>query len=1096
MKTFRIKFPRRVRIHGGECGAVARALHHKAQKVALTQNEQSLISDECSLLRQADLEKSSISTFIERKQMSTKTSIKRVALVAVSALGFGLLSVVPSTAAVGPSTKVQSSVSGTIAAVANGGLATGTFSVTLNEAAATTWTDAAADQEIVFGLVTRYGAADQCWVDGNDDTTPAGTVTVTGESDTLFATAANEPSVTVDESAKTFTVTIGADTSDNSEVESITVSGLVVKCSTAAPAGKIYVVVESGAAELDPAYVNATYTTAEAVGNFVVNNERINISNSATTSNFPFLALTGESMVLGGKYIPVDGMASISDATFDFTGGAAEDVFAKTAHGLTTTDKVYLQSPPAGFTANTAYYVIRTDADNFQLATSVANALAGTQVEGTADDTAVTIDMAWVDVNTGALANLSCTAAAPAVCTSAAHGLSTGDALVFTAMDSFAATGAALNVRVGGTVYIGRLTANTFSLAVTYDDALRGNYITGTTASAGAVTAVNKTATFAAGSIASGATITLYGPDSLLGSADSNTYLGQIGSVSTSFNSFVDTTKIVTTVADAITTANNDGEINVVTNTSGAIADSTATTITITLTGGSFASAPTVTAAAGTCTLDATHTYPRSSITITSSAGSCTGVTVVGAIDASGLAVGSSVSFTATVANGTNPTSYTTVLQNRNLITYGAATAVAATQASVASSSEDSVATTAAVTESAAGVFKAGYYLSICFADATGNDLFSTDVKNVWATVTSGDLKLEGNATSALATMDNDSSGNTTYAGTAKQCAQVRIYSASTAASTITWSAGTATAAESTTGFRMDSGSAAGAITMGVFLGSTVNLADLYTTFVLGSRTAAANYTIAAASTPDVTAGGAAQAYGDITISEAKYGKFAAGAITVDLTDSAGNASAVATFAATAGANAPVVTQTNANSEIRWSYVVTDFNTITITVAGASTANAATFKVSNIKVNLSDVKSSGVAVNSADVYVTVGGAGIGSASYPVQAAKVKAVATTTTADALLELAKAIGTGKEVEAATDAAAEAIDAANAATDAANLAAEAADAATVAAEEARDAADAATAAVEELATQVASLMSALKAQLTTLANTVAKIAKKVKA
>jgi hypothetical protein len=83
-----------------------------------------------------------------------------------------------------------------------------------------------------------------------------------------------------------------------------------------------------------------------------------------------------------------------------------------------------------------------------------------------------------------------------------------------------------------------------------------------------------------------------------------------------------------------------------------------------------------------------------------------------------------------------------------------------------------------------------------------------------------------------------------------------------------------------------------------------------------------------------------------------------------------------------------------------------------------------------------------------------------------------------------------------DAATDAAAEAIDAANAATDAANLAAEAADAATVAAEEARDAADAATAAVEALATEVATLMAALKAQITTLANTVAKIAKKVKA
>jgi hypothetical protein len=82
------------------------------------------------------------------------------------------------------------------------------------------------------------------------------------------------------------------------------------------------------------------------------------------------------------------------------------------------------------------------------------------------------------------------------------------------------------------------------------------------------------------------------------------------------------------------------------------------------------------------------------------------------------------------------------------------------------------------------------------------------------------------------------------------------------------------------------------------------------------------------------------------------------------------------------------------------------------------------------------------------------------------------------------------------AASDAAAEAIDAANAATDAANLAAEAADAATVAAEEARDAADAATAAVAELAAQFAALVASVKAQITTLANTVAKIAKKVKA
>ena len=77
------KFLRRVRIHGRECGAVARALHHEVKG---------------SSLYQADLEKSSGSTN-ERKQMSTKTTLKRIALVAVSALGFGLLSTAPSSGA-------------------------------------------------------------------------------------------------------------------------------------------------------------------------------------------------------------------------------------------------------------------------------------------------------------------------------------------------------------------------------------------------------------------------------------------------------------------------------------------------------------------------------------------------------------------------------------------------------------------------------------------------------------------------------------------------------------------------------------------------------------------------------------------------------------------------------------------------------------------------------------------------------------------------------------------------------------------------------------------------------------------------------------
>ncbi len=78
MKTSRIKFPRRVRIHGGECGAVARALHHEAKRLSLPAVKEKVFF-----------------TTNERKQMSTKTTLKRLALVAVSALGLGLLSVLP-----------------------------------------------------------------------------------------------------------------------------------------------------------------------------------------------------------------------------------------------------------------------------------------------------------------------------------------------------------------------------------------------------------------------------------------------------------------------------------------------------------------------------------------------------------------------------------------------------------------------------------------------------------------------------------------------------------------------------------------------------------------------------------------------------------------------------------------------------------------------------------------------------------------------------------------------------------------------------------------------------------------------------------------
>jgi trimeric autotransporter adhesin len=76
---------------GGESSESARAIHYVVQK-------DTLMTYEKGLFAQADPGIVSGST-IERKQMSTKTIYKRIALVAVTALGAGVLSVAPANAA-------------------------------------------------------------------------------------------------------------------------------------------------------------------------------------------------------------------------------------------------------------------------------------------------------------------------------------------------------------------------------------------------------------------------------------------------------------------------------------------------------------------------------------------------------------------------------------------------------------------------------------------------------------------------------------------------------------------------------------------------------------------------------------------------------------------------------------------------------------------------------------------------------------------------------------------------------------------------------------------------------------------------------------
>ena len=92
MKFHLNRFLRRVRIHGGEFDTSARAMYREGVTSSL----------------RADLRIVRGST-IERKQMSTKTTFKRIALVTVAALGFGVMSVVPSTAATSADTLTISS---------------------------------------------------------------------------------------------------------------------------------------------------------------------------------------------------------------------------------------------------------------------------------------------------------------------------------------------------------------------------------------------------------------------------------------------------------------------------------------------------------------------------------------------------------------------------------------------------------------------------------------------------------------------------------------------------------------------------------------------------------------------------------------------------------------------------------------------------------------------------------------------------------------------------------------------------------------------------------------------------------------------------
>jgi len=118
------KFLRRVRIHGGECGAVARALHHEVKTLSLPA-----------------VHKNVLWMTYERNSMKRKIIFKRIALAVVAALGFGLLSI-------GPSQAVPFSATLTIDAA--------TDSVYTNETATAVLTNAFSATAVGDSVTIRY----------------------------------------------------------------------------------------------------------------------------------------------------------------------------------------------------------------------------------------------------------------------------------------------------------------------------------------------------------------------------------------------------------------------------------------------------------------------------------------------------------------------------------------------------------------------------------------------------------------------------------------------------------------------------------------------------------------------------------------------------------------------------------------------------------------------------------------------------------------------------------------------------------------------------------------------------------------------------
>jgi hypothetical protein len=1039
-------------------------LHHKAQKGALIQNEQSLISDEKAFLSQADLGKALGSTFIERKQMSTKTTLKRIALVAVSALGFGVLASAPSQAA--------------------------------NTAASTAFSKS---QTLSASYLTVVGAAAETG-------TESGFFYVDITNESAAANAGSQVGLGQSNNVETMTVTVttaptGASVADIAitpvRQESVTgTSGLALRF-TNGGAGETWSATTNS---LDTAAKIAAYesrdfnpTTANPTGAakrywFAVTNANQARAIGAGYFNLQVRTQTADSRILDSN-IQVRFVATIADAGAVITVTGTGGLF--TGETLTYQANRYYQAALAG-----------PNGDRIQVGSAImVNALTESQVVSAIVPgmTATLTTSAGVEI---ASSNLEATD----------QGLS-GEDYAFTA--TTAVTGSTLgadqsyaDVRnaANGTYGItnngtgnGLPTLTTLStnlLRVRLTNASAQGTLAVTTGPARTALASVQTSLTATGIAAADAVFTTTTAANPSATKAYSLPLS-VKSVTLTIDSAVASQNLTTTT----TWSGNYASANVTPATTTALTTATDGdgTITRVITNSSpLAGAVATVVISGFSNPDNTIT-----VTLTWAAAVATSVTVLEPVSGVHVKLKGTTNFVVEVkdqfgnpmageivqpivggsatsgGNYSATTTYATITtDSKGLATWSL------TDAAAINDGTDSItfrAVSNSVTSSAYTItYKTTLAAVSSFLNYFDNDMGATanvtyPTAGIYggAAGDTGKLSLLYNVNLSDGTLDNVTDGLT------DALVQYRVMALTSAGvpangAAVTITAGTGGHVLSDSGLPLSSlTKAVGSTGYVSFIGFATAPGAIKFTITSGTVSTemamwVAEPTGTAARTIAISGGSTGVSNGDgvpmtVTVKD-RYGNLVGN---VGITASA---SGVGNFM---------------GGSTQQSY--TTDATGTYSFLATSTAAAGGSGTFNVSINTagSDATSLAGYYGSTAVDSTVA-AGVSSASKAVTFTAGKSTATVAA-----EAATAAA-----EAASDAAAEAIDAANAATDAANLAAEAADAATVAAEEARDAADAATAAVEELATQVATLMAALKAQITTLANTVAKIAKKVKA